>query len=318
MSQEIFVSIIVPVYDVEEYLVECIESILAQTWKHFEIILVDDGSTDSSGKMCDEYAEKYNCIFVIHKKNGGLSSARNAGIDVARGNYLAFIDSDDVVHPDYLRELVKIVEKENADLVACDFCVGTLCQWNVTPEIRYDIRCNKDALRKMNDNDVVVTVAWNKLYQAKFFKQYGLRYPEGKIHEDMFLTPQVLCHTEKMVITNQKLYFYRQRKNSIMNSSFSMKQLDALDAIEFRIKLFENWDEKKLQMQECESYIRKVKELYVKMENIETSEYEEAKKKLRAKMNAIFAQKDIFNMLSWKYKLKLIAFLVGKNENDKI
>ena len=114
MSQEIFVSIIVPVYDIEEYLVECIESILAQTWKHFEIILVDDGSTDSSGKMCDEYAEKYNCIFVIHKKNGGLSSARNAGIDVARGNYLAFIDSDDVVHPDYLRELVNIVEKENA------------------------------------------------------------------------------------------------------------------------------------------------------------------------------------------------------------
>ena len=171
MSQEIFVSIIVPVYDVEEYLVECIESILAQTWKHFEIILVDDGSTDSSGKMCDEYAEKYNCIFVIHKKNGGLSSARNAGIDVARGNYLAFIDSDDVVHPDYLRELVKIVEKENADLVACDFCVGTSCQWGETSEVKYDIRRDEDVLERMNDNDVVVTVAWNKLYHAKFFKE---------------------------------------------------------------------------------------------------------------------------------------------------
>lgn len=310
MSQEIFVSIIVPVYDVEEYLVECIESILAQTWKHFEIILVDDGSTDSSGKMCDEYAEKYNCIFVIHKKNGGLSSARNAGIDVARGNYLAFIDSDDVVHPDYLRELVKIVEKENADLVACDFCVGTSCQWGETSEVKYDIRRDEDVLERMNDNDVVVTVAWNKLYHAKFFKEYSLRYPEGKIHEDMFLTPQILHYTNKMVITNQKLYFYRQRKNSIMNSSFSIKQLDSLEAIEFRIALFTKWNKKELQIKEYESYIRKAKELYRKMKNSEEDEYEQEKKKIKLKMLDILKEKKVFYLLNWKYKIKLITFLI--------
>ena len=310
MSQEIFVSIIVPVYDVEEYLVECIESILAQTWKHFEIILVDDGSTDSSGKMCDEYAEKYNCIFVIHKKNGGLSSARNAGIDVARGNYLAFIDSDDVVHPDYLRELVKIVEKENADLVACDFCVGTSCQWGETSEVKYDIRRDEDVLERMNDNDVVVTVAWNKLYHAKFFKEYSLRYPEGKIHEDMFLTPQILHYTNKMVITNQKLYFYRQRKNSIMNSSFSIKQLDSLEAIEFRIALFTKWNKKELQIKEYESYIRKAKELYRKMKNGEEEEYEQEKKKIKMKMLDILKEKKVFYLLNWKYKIKLITFLI--------
>ena len=310
MSQEIFVSIIVPVYDIEEYLVECIESILAQTWKHFEIILVDDGSTDSSGKMCDEYAEKYNCIFVIHKKNGGLSSARNAGIDVARGNYLAFIDSDDVVHPDYLRELVNIVEKENADLVACDFCVGTSCQWGETSEVKYDIRRDEDVLERMNDNDVVVTVAWNKLYHAKFFKEYNLRYPEGKIHEDMFLTPQILHCTNKMVITNQKLYFYRQRKNSIMNSSFSIKQLDSLEAIEFRIALFTKWDKKELQIKEYESYIRKAKELYRKMKNGEEEEYEQEKKKIKMKMLNILKEKKVFYLLNWKYKIKLITFLI--------
>ena len=310
MSQEIFVSIIVPVYDIEEYLVECIESILAQTWKHFEIILVDDGSTDSSGKMCDEYAEKYNCIFVIHKKNGGLSSARNAGIDVARGNYLAFIDSDDVVHPDYLRELVNIVEKENADLVACDFCVGTSCQWGETSEIKYDIRRDEDVLERMNDNDVVVTVAWNKLYHAKFFKEYNLRYPEGKIHEDMFLTPQILHCTNKMVITNQKLYFYRQRKNSIMNSSFSIKQLDSLEAIEFRIALFTKWDKKELQLKEYESYIRKAKELYRKMKNGEEEEYEQEKKKIKMKMLDILKEKKVVYLLNWKYKIKLITFLI--------
>jgi glycosyltransferase involved in cell wall biosynthesis len=197
IMREMFVSIIVPVYNVEQYLKECIESILAQTWKNFEVILVDDGSTDSSGKICDEYSQKKEFISVIHKKNGGLSSARNAGIDVAQGDYLAFIDSDDVVHPRYLSELVAIVKKEKADLAACNFCVGSLCRWKNFSEVKYDIRCNEDVLKKMNDNDVVVTVAWNKLYHAKFFREYGLRYPVGKIHEDMFLTPQILYYTKK-------------------------------------------------------------------------------------------------------------------------
>lgn len=308
--REMFVSIIVPVYNVEQYLKECIESILAQTWKNFEVILVDDGSTDSSGKICDEYSQKKEFISVIHKKNGGLSSARNAGIDVAQGDYLAFIDSDDVVHPRYLSELVAIVKKEKADLAACNFCVGSLCRWKNFSEVKYDIRCNEDVLKKMNDNDVVVTVAWNKLYHAKFFREYGLRYPVGKIHEDMFLTPQILYYTKKMVITNEQLYFYRQRENSIMNSSFSIKQLDALDAIEFRIELFQHWNKQYLQASEYESYIRKSNELYKKMKEEETDLYIEAQERIKTKMKDFRNKKSIFNMLSWKYKIKLMAFLI--------
>ena len=304
--REMFVSIIVPVYNVEQYLKECIESILAQTWKNFEVILVDDGSTDSSGKICDEYSQKKEFISVIHKKNGGLSSARNAGIDVAQGDYLAFIDSDDVVHPRYLSELVAIVKKEKADLAACNFCVGSLCRWKNFSEVKYDIRCNE----KMNDNDVVVTVAWNKLYHAKFFREYGLRYPVGKIHEDMFLTPQILYYTKKMVITNEQLYFYRQRENSIMNSSFSIKQLDALDAIEFRIELFQHWNKQYLQASEYESYIRKSNELYKKMKEEETDLYIEAQERIKTKMKDFRNKKSIFNMLSWKYRIKLMAFLI--------
>lgn len=308
--REMFVSIIVPVYNVEQYLKECIESILAQTWKNFEVILVDDGSTDSSGKICDEYSQKKEFISVIHKKNGGLSSARNAGIDVAQGDYLAFIDSDDVVHPRYLSELVAIVKKEKADLAACHFCVGSLCRWKNFSEVKYDIRCNEDVLKKMNDNDVVVTVAWNKLYHAKFFREYGLRYPVGKIHEDMFLTPQILYYTKKMVITNEQLYFYRQRENSIMNSSFSIKQLDALDAIEFRIELFQHWNKQYLQASEYESYIRKSNELYKKMKEEETDLYIEAQERIKTKMKDFRNKKSIFNMLSWKYRIKLMAFLI--------
>ena len=308
--REMFVSIIVPVYNVEQYLKECIESILAQTWKNFEVILVDDGSTDSSGKICDEYSQKKEFISVIHKKNGGLSSARNAGIDVAQGDYLAFIDSDDVVHPRYLSELVAIVKKEKADLAACNFCVGSLCRWKNFSEVKYDIRCNEDVLKKMNDNDVVVTVAWNKLYHAKFFREYGLRYPVGKIHEDMFLTPQILYYTKKMVITNEQLCFYRQRENSIMNSSFSIKQLDALDAIEFRIELFQHWNKQYLQASEYESYIRKSNELYKKMKEEETDLYIEAQERIKTKMKDFRNKKSIFNMLSWKYRIKLMAFLI--------
>ena len=308
--REMFVSIIVPVYNVEQYLKECIESILAQTWKNFEVILVDDGSTDSSGKICDEYSQKKEFISVIHKKNGGLSSARNAGIDVAQGDYLAFIDSDDVVHPRYLSELVAIVKREKADLAACNFCVGSLCRWKNSSEVKYDIRCNEDVLKKMNDNDVVVTVAWNKLYHSKFFREYGLRYPVGKIHEDMFLTPQILYYTKKMVITNEQLYFYRQRENSIMNSSFSIKQLDALDAIEFRIELFQHWNKQYLQASEYESYIRKSNELYKKMKEEETDLYIEAQEKIKTKMKDFRNKKSIFNMLSWKYRIKLMAFLI--------
>lgn len=310
IMREMFVSIIVPVYNVEQYLKECIESILAQTWKNFEVILVDDGSTDSSGKICDEYSQKKEFISVIHKKNGGLSSARNAGIDVAQGDYLAFIDSDDVVHPRYLSELVAIVKKEKADLAACNFCVGSLCRWKNFSEVKYDIRCNEDVLKKMNDNDVVVTVAWNKLYHAKFFREYGLRYPVGKIHEDMFLTPQILYYTKKMVITNEQLYFYRQRENSIMNSSFSIKQLDALDAIEFRIELFQHWNKQYLQASEYESYIRKSNELYKKMKEEETDLYIEAQERIKTKMKDFRNKKSIFNMLSWKYRIKLMAFLI--------
>lgn len=140
-----FVSVVVPVYNVEPFLPECVESILAQTWQNYEVILVDDGSTDSSGKMCDDYARKNTRVRVIHKKNGGLSSARNAGIDIALGNYIAFVDSDDAVHPDYLKVLVEIAEGLDAD---CRFSHLHQCPYIVfrfppyfqnTPNVKYSL-----------------------------------------------------------------------------------------------------------------------------------------------------------------------------------
>lgn len=308
--KEKFVSVIVPIYNVEPYLKECIESILAQTWKNYEVILVDDGSTDLSGKLCDAYANENDKVRVIHKENGGLSSARNAGIEVSVGNYIAFVDSDDIIHPDYLKVLVEIAESQEADLVACDFIKGENCQWIQNPAPQIEIRLGENILRKMNDKDVIVTVAWNKLYQRKFFDKYGLRYPEGKIHEDMFLTPQVLYHAKKMVITNQKLYFYRQRENSIMNTAFSLKQLDGLEAILFRIKLFEKWNETQLQQKEYEALIRKCRYLYKKIKTADEKFYPDICEKIRDEMKGILQNPTAFHGLNLKYKLKLFYFLL--------
>ncbi len=292
------------------YLKECIESIIVQTWEDYEVILVDDGSTDLSGKICDNYADKNTKIRVIHKKNGGLSSARNAGIDVASGEYIAFVDSDDAIHPDYLKNLIWIAQKEKADLVACDFFKGTVCQWNEESQPQFDIRLGESILRKMNEKDVIVTVAWNKLYHRKFFDKYGLRYPEGKIHEDMFLTPQVLHLADKMVISSQKLYFYRQRENSIMNSECSLREMDALEAIWFRIKLFEEWNEIQLQQNEYEGLIRKSRNLYKKVKENNADICGEMSKKITNGMQNILRNPVAFNRLSLKYKLKLLYFLI--------
>ena len=303
------ISVIVPVYNVEEYLKECVESLISQTWDNYEIILVDDGSTDSSGKICDFYAMSNENISVIHKKNGGLSSARNAGIPFATGKYIAFVDSDDKVHQDYLKIMIELMIKYDADLVACNYCEGQECVWEQDNNT-IEIRSGNEILNKMNERDVLVTVAWNKLYDSKFFNQYGLRYPEGKIHEDMFLTPQILYHTKKMVITDKKLYFYRQRLNSIMNSKFSLKKLDILDAIRFRIHFFEKCRNNKLIKLEYESYIRKSIQLYFEMSAEKEAKYIRNKNNIYTEMYKIFKKKNVFLAISWKYKIKSFSFLV--------
>lgn len=308
-DKKVMVSVIIPIYNVEDYLRDCLDSILAQTYEDFEAILVDDGSTDSSGNICDAYAEKEPRIKVIHKKNGGLSSARNAGIDIAKGEFIAFVDSDDAVHPDYLNTMVELAEKHSSDLVACGFVTGEACVWEESDDA-LDIRIGREILNRVNDNDVVVTVAWNKLYSRKFFDEYKLRYPEGKIHEDMFLTPQILYRSNKMVITDQKLYFYRQRPNSIMTAKFSLKQLDILEAIEFRIDFFKANGYKELTYTEYENYIRKLRQLYLKMKKSDAEKYSEELKQIQKKAKSILGNVEVFLHLGWKYKIKLLNFVL--------
>lgn len=240
------VSIIVPVYNVERYLEDCIESILNQTFKDFELILIDDGSTDSSCEICDEYKKKDSRIRVIHKSNGGLSSARNIGLDVACGKYIGFVDSDDSIHPRMYEILYDLIQTHNADISCCDYKrTDTLINCNYEEVDSYEA-IEMDNIQAVNslynmDTAIILVVAWNKLYSKELFKD--IRYEIGKIHEDEFIAHKLLYNSGKTIYANSKLYYYLQREGSITSKEYDNKKLDKITALSQRMKFL---NEKKL------------------------------------------------------------------------
>lgn len=242
------ISVIVPVYKVEKYLDRCVESIVNQTYKNLEIILVDDGSPDNCPQMCDEWSKKDKRIRVIHKKNGGLSDARNAGIDCATGEYISFVDSDDNLHVDFLSVLYNSLIKNKATISICDFKrfdnemdVMTKIEFPLVENIYTNVEACK--MQYTHDNIKFVT-AWGKIYNMKLFSE--LRYPVSKIHEDEFVTFQAFYNSEQIVAINYPLYYYRNNENSIMNQKFTLKGYDIIEALEFRNEYYEEKEEKEL------------------------------------------------------------------------
>lgn len=222
------ISIIVPVYKVEKYLNRCIDSILNQSYKNIEVILVDDGSPDNCGKICDEYLLKDNRIRVIHKENGGLSSARNAGLDIATGDYIGFVDSDDWIEPKMYETLIENVIKYNAQ-ISVGGVVDLLEEGNKYTSIKstFDgnikIEClnKEDAMKKFFLGS---WSAWDKIYKREVHEK--IRFPEGEINEDEAIAMQILDNCEKIVYTNEVFYNYIKRSDSITTSEFSEKKLD--------------------------------------------------------------------------------------------
>lgn len=222
-------SIIVPIYKVEKYLDECIRSILGQTFTDLELILVDDGSPDACPQMCDAAAEQDSRVRVIHQKNGGLSAARNTGIEAARGNWLGFVDSDDFVAPDFYEKLYNAAVNADADCAVCSVQLthedgsrmDTPPQWK-TYGGGYT---GKEILKTITWQDnVPYLVAWNKLYRREVFRT--LRYPVGRINEDVFVFAELFDTIKKVACVEQPLYFYRQRTGSIMQSKCTLRSLD--------------------------------------------------------------------------------------------
>lgn len=233
------ISVIIPVYKVEGYLTACVESVLNQTYRNIEVILVDDGSPDSCPRMCDDFSTRDSRIRVIHKENGGLSSARNAGIDAARGEYLAFLDSDDLWTPVFLERLHAALTEADADFSVCLF---RRFQGEAPTELPRQAETESLTQREafeclFNARNENIVVAWNKLYHTKLFN--AIRYPVGKIHEDEAAIHEIIGAAERVAWVEEAHYLYRQTPNSITTAKFNLKRLDEMYAKEQRIAFFE-------------------------------------------------------------------------------
>lgn len=246
MNQNDKISVIVPVYNVEKYIRCCVDSIIDQTYENIEIILVDDGSTDSSGTLCDEYLAKESnnkIIKVIHKENGGLSSARNAGKKLATGKYIGYVDSDDYINPKMYETMLEVMKKTCASIVVCRFdYVSDDCVMNTRngeDGIIIGTFTAKEALNNLliDDSSVNSGIMCDKLFDIRLFD--GLEFPVGRQHEDEFLIHRLFGNASKITYLNNKFYYYRMRHGSIMNK-FSLKNVDLLLAHEDRIQYYKS------------------------------------------------------------------------------
>ncbi len=232
MGNNDLISIVVPVYKVEQYLPKCIDSILAQTYTNFELILVDDGSPDNSGKICDDYAEKDSRVRVIHKENGGLSSARNAGILKATGKYIGFIDGDDYIASNMFECLYQAIQENHAQLSVCDFQNVNdegECLQTTTKHMTEDNTISGRELLSSDALSVFWVIACNKLFEKTLFDK--TRFYEGKQHEDEFFIHKILKQCETIAVVRKKLYYYVQRKNSITGSTINKAKFHAVEAL---------------------------------------------------------------------------------------
>lgn len=237
------VSIIIPVYNVEAYVKRCIISVQRQTYKNIEVIIVDDGSTDASKAICDDIAAQDERLFVIHKPNGGLSSTRNAGIKAARGKYVAFVDSDDFVHVEYISVMHKIAVETGAEIVICDYERGKKSGFSIEKsDTSYNLYTSIQMLENWHsDFSTLETIACNKLILRDVFVKIDFHYPEGVFYEDIRTTHLLVDAADIIAVTGRKLYYYYQRKNSITKQLRNEKNIkDNLIAHDIRIDFFVN------------------------------------------------------------------------------
>lgn len=226
------ISIIVPVYNVENYINGCIDSILNQEFKNFELILVNDGSTDKSGLICDEYEKKDDRVKVIHQEYKGVSAARNVGINNAKGHYIGFVDSDDYIYKDMYSTLYNLCEQTNSDIGVCKLfreIDGKII--NLDDKLIIKEMDNEEAMKELFKGILYRFSLANKLFKKSCFN--GVEFPEGRIHEDLSTTYKLFANSLKTVYTNSTGYIYVKRNNSILTKQFYEKRLDA----------FYGWDE---------------------------------------------------------------------------
>lgn len=278
------ISVIVPVYKVEPYLSRCIDSILSQTFTDFELILVDDGSPDNCGKICDEYAEKDSRILVIHQENQGQAAARNNAVSIAKGEWIHFVDSDDLIHPQMLEILYSAVD-ETTQISMCGVYKGNnLSESFFSPKNDYSFKkhpVNEDSLILfMHSGDYLYWVVWAKLIKKEIIEKYP--FTVGKIYEDSAVAFKWINETKFVNITNEPLYLYRINPNSTTQTNFSLKNLDFLWAIEEQIKFYENKNFNKMEKIVYRNYAVACAKMYYRL--LDNQKWAEEASKIKSKL----------------------------------
>lgn len=325
------ISIIIPVYNVEKYISQCIESVISQSYKDIEIILINDGSTDKSGEICDTYASIDNRIKVIHKKNGGLSDARNRGLDVCTGKYVMFLDSDDYWNKDFLKDInKKIINNPKLDFITADGYLGKFSGGKEVP-----ITCNFDkenfiyengekflefALSYKNHNGINWHwSAWRNVYRTEIIKENNIYFKKGIINEDAEWTPRVILECNYFDFIPDSFYNYRlDRPNSIMNVCSFKKIDDYLETVNYWLKYAEGIDNKNLSKvikkrfsENFFDYLKyiylldkiEIKEIISKLEKSNFINYVD-KQKFLIKLIKIFGYKYVLIIMNIEYRLK--------------
>jgi glycosyltransferase involved in cell wall biosynthesis len=295
------ISVIIPIYKVEEYLDECIASVVNQTYTNMEIILVDDGSPDNCPRMCDVWAGKDSRIRVIHKPNGGLSDARNAGLEIAQGAFIAFVDGDDFIKPDMLEKLHSAICRENADIAACGIlnCEGE----NQTAWGCRDFAGTSEQILTLLYADAVYPVAaCNKLYSRNCWEI--LRFPVGKTCEDAFTTCRLVHNAKRIVMIPEALYCYRVRSGSIMTSAFSLKKMDEEGAWRYNYQFIEE-HYPRMKKNAFDFYLQRVNVLIHTMSEEEQVSFAEQYRTLLRILKTQWGYVLFGSRLNWKRRIKL-------------
>lgn len=307
------ISVIIPVYNVEDYLERCVRSVVTQTYVNLEIILVNDGSTDGSGELCDKFAATDSRIKVIHKDNGGLSDARNAGMDAAAGEYVGFVDSDDWIDPDMYEVLYNLIIDHDAEVSICRYrnIYNGWVEDESTDQIEvYD---NLSALRAIivNENNLFPTHnVWNKLYKKELVDKF--RFITGKLVEDLYFTPRVIFASSKCVYTNSAKYNYlRERPDSIMNTPVNIKRMnDELEGYDEIAGFLDdlNMEDPALVMKQ--EFLKKLMEFQVEIKNSKIENKAEILKSFRLKFSDSPYRK-LKNRMDPKIKMQISVFEIS-------
>lgn len=322
------ISVIVPIYCVESYLEACVESILCQTETSFDLVLIDDGSPDRCGAIADAYAAKDTRIHVIHQENHGISAARNAGIDWAMrssdSTWLAFVDSDDLIAETFLAELLETAEREQVRFSSCGYCRFEDGSLPSPPEAGGARSCPeaRAVLRNIYTTEPDVPVsAWGKLLHKSLFED--LRFPVGKLHEDQAVVPLLVYRSERVAITERKLYFYRSRPQSVMTSKFTNRRFDDLDAIDSCAAFFRGVKEPEIvaAAQRHRAYLRAMYNYFAIMDGVHDdvpTRYKLSETRMWEFLAHYFPCQNFLYLVSTVYPMESAEFAVMKNRFSRL